>query len=134
MNRKDLDAYEKLSGQLQSIYEEISLLSKKNPNDAVNQFKLSFINDLLTGANTFLGTKYAPFKGFAKFDEETLPQNSDVTFMLSQYLQCFEKYRADNVIQLHGTWQWALKAEGSEKGDERGLVYVRTVTPRHLRS
>jgi hypothetical protein len=40
MNRSNVDIFEKLSGQLLSIYEEISLLSKKNPNDAVNEFKL----------------------------------------------------------------------------------------------
>ncbi|MEH2124811.1 hypothetical protein [Nostoc sp.] len=40
MKRKDVDEFEKLSGQLQGIYEEISVLSKKSPNNAVNKFKL----------------------------------------------------------------------------------------------
>lgn len=47
MNRKDVDEFEKLSVQLQSIYDELSILSKESPNDAVNKFKLNFINKLL---------------------------------------------------------------------------------------
>ena len=43
MNKNDIDIFEKLSGQLISVYEEISLLSKKNPNDAINKFKLKFL-------------------------------------------------------------------------------------------
>ena len=46
MNKNDIDIFEKLSGQLISVYEEISLLSKKNPNDAINKFKLKFLNKL----------------------------------------------------------------------------------------
>ena len=46
MKRVDVDNFEKLDGQLQSTYDEISLLSKKKPNDAVNKFKLKFVNTL----------------------------------------------------------------------------------------
>ena len=53
MKKQDVDNFEKLSGQLISIYDEISLLSKKNPNDAVNKFKLKFINDLVKKSNDF---------------------------------------------------------------------------------
>ena len=46
MKKQEIDTFEKLSGQLIGIYEEISLLSKKSPNDAVNKFKLKFINKI----------------------------------------------------------------------------------------
>lgn len=55
MNRANVDTFEKISGQLLSIYEEISLLSKKSPNDAVNKFKLKFVNKLLSQSNDYLG-------------------------------------------------------------------------------
>jgi len=58
MNKAEVDRFEKLSGQLISVYEELSLLSKKNPNDAVNKFKLKFINKLLDQSNEFLSNKY----------------------------------------------------------------------------
>jgi hypothetical protein len=89
MNRSSVDVFEKVSGQLISIYEEISLLSKNSPNDAVNKFKLNFVNKLLAQSNEYLADKYRPFDDFEAFDEDDIPQNSDVVFILSQYLQCF---------------------------------------------
>ncbi|MEH1856477.1 MAG: hypothetical protein V7L21_00360 [Nostoc sp.] len=134
MNRKDVDKFEKLSGQLQSIYEELSVLSKKSPNDAVNKFKLKFINQLLNDSNGFIEEKYRPFKGFSEFDTDDVPYNSDVVFILSQYLQCFEKMRADNVKeQLKNAWYWVVDAEGNEIGDESGKIYIKTTRPKRLR-
>lgn len=76
MNRANVDTFEKISGQLLSIYEEISLLSKKSPNDAVNKFKLKFVNKLLLQSNDYLGEMYKPFDDFDSFDEDDIPQNS----------------------------------------------------------
>lgn len=123
MDKTDIDVFEKLSGQLISVYEEISLLSKKNPNDAVNKFKLKFLNKLIDDSNKFLTNKYKPFDDFNTFDEDDMPQNSDVVFILSQYLQCYEKLRADNVIQIHGFWYW-------DTDDE---VKIKTVKPEKLK-
>ncbi|MGP8051208.1 MAG: hypothetical protein ACLPYB_11450 [Desulfobaccales bacterium] len=133
MTRADVDKFERLVGQLQSTYDEISLLSKKSPNDAVNKFKLKFINTLLEQSNEFIGQKYKPFDEFMLFNEDDIPQNSDVAFILSQYLQCFEKLRADNVVMRSGEWCWAIKAEKGEKADDKGYVYIRTVIPKRLR-
>ena len=133
MKRADVDKYEKLVGQLESTYEEMLLLSKKSPNNAINKFKLKFINNLLDQANKFLGQKYKPFNDFDLFNEEDVPQNSDVTFILSQYLQCFEKIRADNVIDQYGSWYWAIDPEKGEESDENGFVYIPTVKPKRLR-
>ena len=123
MNKKDVDVFEKLSGQLISVYEEISLLSKKNPNDAVNKFKLNFLNKLLKDSNLFLTDKYRPFDDFDIFEEDAMPQNSDVVFILSQYLQCFEKLRSDNVKRSGSTWYWNL-----DNGEA-----IQTVRPKKLK-
>lgn len=133
MNRSQVNTFEKLSGQLLSVYEEISLLSKKSPNDPVNKFKLKFVNKLLLQSNDFLANKYKPFDDFELFDEDDMPQNSDVVFILSQYLQCFEKQRADNVILKTGGWFWYVKADESEQGDDKGRVFIRTIKPKKLK-
>ena len=133
MNRNDVDTFEKLSVQLLGVYEEISLLSKKSPNDALNKFKLKFINKLLTQSNEFLSDKYKPFDDFELFQEDDMPQNSDIVFILSQYLQCFEKQRADNVVMLRGGWFWYVKANEGEKGDKGGKVKIRTAKPKKLK-
>lgn len=133
MKRSDVDLFEKYVGQLLGAYEEISLLSKKNPNDAVNKFKLKYINENIKRCNVFLSEKYCPLADFEGFDEDDVPQNSDVVFILSQYLQAFEKMRLDNVVPHRGAWYWRVKAERGEKGDENGNVLVRTAKPKSLK-
>jgi hypothetical protein len=133
MNKSDVDIFEKLSGQLISVYDEVSLLSKKNPNDAVNKFKLKFLNRLIDDSNKFLSTKYKPFDDFDIFNEDDMPQNSDIVFILSQYLQCFEKLRADNVVFEYGTWYWHVEGEASDNLDENGMMKIETIKPKRLK-
>jgi hypothetical protein len=133
MNKNSVDIFEKLSGQLLSIYDEISLLSRKNPNDAINKFKLKFINKLASQSNDYLTEKYKPFDDFDNFDEDDIPQNSDVVFILSQYLQCFEKQRADNVVVRNGFWYWRVEGDKNDSVDDDGMVFIRTVKPKKLK-
>ncbi|MBW7472581.1 hypothetical protein [Marinobacter sp. F4218] len=133
MNRSNVDIFEKVSGQLLSLYEEISLLSKKSPNDAVNKFKLNFVNKLLAQSNDYLADKYKPFDDFEAFDEDDIPQNSDVVFILSQYLQCFEKLRSDNVVIRNGAWFWRVEGGENDKVDDDGMILIRTVKPKKLK-
>ena len=133
MNRSSVDVFEKISGQLISIYEEISLLSKKSPNDAVNKFKLNFVNKLLAQSNEYLADKYRPFDDFEAFEEDDIPQNSDVVFILSQYLQCFEKLRSDNVVIRNGAWFWHVEGGENDNVNDDGMVLIRTVKPKKLK-
>ena len=133
MNSTDVDNFEKLAGQLLGLYEEMSLLSKKSPNDAVNKFKLKFINRQLSESNAFLSERYRPFGDFDLFLEDDIPQNSDVVFILSQYLQCLEKLRADNVVMRNGRWYWHVEGGEDDKVDEQGYTLIQSTKPKHLR-
>lgn len=133
MNKAEVDRFEKLSGQLISVYEEMSLLSKKNPNDAVNKFKLKFINKLIEESNQFLSEKYRPFDDFDCFEEDDIPHTSDVVFILSQYLQCFEKLRSDNVVLDNGRWYWRVKGDNNDYVDKAGMIKILTVKPKKLK-
>lgn len=133
MDTQDVDRFEKLAGQVNGLYEEMSLLSKKSPNDAVNKFKLKFINRQLADCNEFLSSRYRPFNDFEQFSEDDVPQNSDVVFILSQYMQCLEKLRADNVIVRNGAWYWRVQGKNGDNVDEGGFAHVRTTRPKHLR-
>jgi hypothetical protein len=97
MNNTEINNFEKTQTQLEGLLTEITILARKSPNDGVNKFKLKFINEIILSGNKILGTTYKPLDSFEKFDEDDLPSNSDVTFILSQYLNCFEKLRADNI-------------------------------------
>ncbi len=87
---------DRLIGQLDGIHQEISALSKKSPHDAVNDFKLAFINDVLNQSNGILGDKFRPFGAFVQFDSSVSPSTSDVSFMILQYLKAMKKFRSDN--------------------------------------
>lgn len=124
MKEKDIELFEKLSAQLDGLYEEISILSKKSPNDAVNKFKLKFINQVLTIVNSILAEKYRPFKDFESFSEDDLPTNADVTFILSQYQNCMEKLRADNIRWDNDSWYWVVNNR---------ITVIQTAPPKKIR-
>jgi len=104
-----IDELEKLIGQLDSLHSELTALAKKSPNDAVNTFKLRFVNTSLNNCNKFLGKKYKPFDDFDQFDTDDVPSNSDLTFIISQYMQAMEKFRSDNIYLDYGSWYYRIK-------------------------
>lgn len=115
MNRSQVDQFEKMVAQVTALHTEIGALAKKSPNDAVNQFKLKFINQVLQSANTLISHNYKPFTDFEQFDIDAVPTNSDVTFMLAQYMNCLEKMRSDNITQGRALkWFWLIDGEISD--------------------
>ena len=72
------------------------------------------INKVINESNKVLGDKYKPFEEFDKFEEDDLPSNSDVTMVLAQYIEEAERYRSDNVTQVHGRWYYVVDGESSE--------------------
>nr|WP_315207019.1 hypothetical protein [uncultured Flavobacterium sp.] len=97
MSSKNIDEFKKLLNQLEGLHEEISTLSKKSYTDALNNFKLKLVNQVLKRTNKLLGTNYKPFDDFEEFNEDDLPNNSDVTLVLSQYINCMESLREENI-------------------------------------
>lgn len=122
MTNDEVKRFEKIQGQFEGLYNEICLLAKKNPNDAVNKFKLSFINKLLIEAHKVLDENQRPFDDFKNFDDDQLPTNSDVTMILEQYLNSFEQFRSDNIKHIQKyfgekyitQWVWIIDGEESE--------------------
>ncbi len=124
MTKQEVDNFEKLQAQLEGLHNEISALSKKSQNDALNKFKLKFVNKIISDSNELLGNGYKPFSDFDTFDENDLPSNSDAAMMLTQYLSCFEKLRADNVKQDLGRWYWIIDGKQSD---------IKTVMPKKIK-
>ncbi len=111
MKREAVDLFEKLVVQLDSLHAELTMLAKKSPKDAVNEFKLKFINTVLSQCNSLFGKDNRPFADFETFAADSLPSNSDVTFILSQYIECAEKFRSDNIRIYSGVWWWRIDRE-----------------------
>lgn len=123
MDKEQIERFEKLKAQILGVYEEVSALSKKSPDKAVNKFKLKFINDILICANGFLGEKYKALDEFEKFEIESLPSNSDIIFIISQYLKCLKKYNEDNATLSMGSWYWR---------DSNGNATIKASNPSHF--
>lgn len=113
MKAKDVDFFEKVKAQLDQLYNEVSVLSKSKPDNPLNKFKLSFINEKLGEANIILTGDFKPFKDFEVLDVDELPSNSDVVMVLSQYLDCLEAWRSANIHKVDYSWYW--KIEGKEE-------------------
>ncbi len=127
MKKRDIDKFEGLQAQMKGLYDEIQALAKKSPNDALNKFKLGLIKILIADADAFLSDLGHPLKYFQGFEEEVLPTNSDALLVLSQYLSCMEKIRADNVTHTGYNpeeWCWLVDGEDSD---------IRTAPPKKLK-
>ena len=106
MTREDVDLFGKVETQIIGLYKEIGLLSKKNPNDAVNKFKLRFINQSVSDANRLLTGSYKPYSDFEVFVEEDIPTASDVVMILEQYITALRKLQSDNTksVEIESDW------------------------------
>lgn len=104
MKKEKIKELEKIIGQLEGLHNEIGALARKSPNDALNKFKLKFVNITLLAANAAMGSNYRPFKDFVSFEDDDLPSNSDVTMIISQYLEELERLRSDNIKHDHRGW------------------------------
>ena len=124
MKRNQIDEFEKLNGQLESFYRELAALSKKSPNDAVNTFKLRFVNTTLKNCNAFLCKKYKPFDDFNQFNIDDVPSNSDLTFIIAQYMQAMEKFRSDNIYEDFNKWYYKIKDSNDQ---------IRTTSPAKIK-
>jgi hypothetical protein len=123
MKKKQIDEFETLDGQLQAFYTEMNTLVKKNPNDALNSFKLKLVNSALQRANSILGKTRKPFADFDQFDEASMPTTSDVLVIVSQYLSALEQLRTENIYFSRVRWVWSVDDHNQE---------IRTAPPKKL--
>jgi len=70
---------------LESMYTEFKELAKKKPDAAVNKSKIAIANRLLTKVRVVLKEEES-IDFLDLLDEDDIPQASDVTLMLSQYV------------------------------------------------
>lgn len=103
---EQIQLFEKLVGQLDGLHSEMLLMAKKSQNDAINTFKLRFVNNILNQWNDLLGERFRPFPDFKEFSGDDLPSNSDVNLMLVQYIEAAESMRSKYIETSMGFWHW----------------------------
>lgn len=122
---KEVKDFLKVLVQAKEALKDFLELSKKKPDDAVNKFKLGFVNTVLEEANDTLGKGNKPFDSFKAFNEDDVPTNSDVVLILSQYVGCLKKFGRDNVAYNEHIFRdcWIIK--GSVSAVEADIVMLR---------
>ncbi len=112
--KEDVREFEKREQQLHSFLAEVSELSRKKPNDALNRFKLKFINATLDDLNKLLGN-HTPFDDFKQFDLDDLPSNSDVVVILGQYAAATYNFRREHTAEVgYEKWYWVVRGKPSD--------------------
>lgn len=76
---------------LDSMYSEFKELSKKKPDAAVSKSKINIANRLLTRVRTILNDEES-IDFLDLLDENDIPQVSDVTLILSQYVAAMKEF------------------------------------------
>lgn len=118
MTKQDVEKFEKNYTQLDGMHLEIGSLSDKSPNADLNKIKVDFLNKILNEANELLGENYIPFKDFTIFKPHVILSNSDVTMMLTQYINCMELLRINNIMRepsMPLNWYWLIDGKLSDK-------------------
>lgn len=108
MTEDEIENFRKMAAQLDALHQEATAASKKQPDKPVSKFKVDLANSVLETARNVLGDS-APALDFEKFDVDDLPTNSDLSFVVSQFVECAEKLKAQNIKRsFNGIWYWHL--------------------------
>jgi hypothetical protein len=93
--KAQISLYETTDPLLDALYEEMQQFAKKKPDGTLSDGKVKVINRLLKDVRIVLKDA-AEFKYLDLLDTDSLPQNSDVVLMLSQYKAAMDKFRSNN--------------------------------------
>lgn len=87
----EINQFLMLDELLKGLYGEMKDFAKKSPKDTLNEFKIKSLNRVLSPIKDLL--KEQPTALFLDILEEaSLPTNSDVVIILSQYLSAMKKF------------------------------------------
>lgn len=92
------------------LYEEMKDLTKKSSKETLNEFKIKSLNRVLKPLRELL--KDQPTAMFLDLlEDDSLPTNSDVVIVLSQYLSTMKKYEERYYRVTPGTYtkRWNAK-------------------------
>lgn len=108
------DLYEVTMPLLKAMHAEFKEISKKKPDAAVSKMKCSVVNRLLRSCRDVLAAEKS-LEFLDLIDEDDVPQNSDLTLMLSQYVAAMQQYHG-----MHTDYKsdWILEGEDDEDDED----------------
>lgn len=106
--KKKVQTYETIMPLMSSMFSEFKELSKKKPDAAVNKKKITIVNRILNKARVVLEDEES-IDFLDLLDEDDMPQNSDVTLILSQYVAAMEEFNKKYYSWNNLEWEWFTK-------------------------
>jgi hypothetical protein len=104
-NAKQIDDIRSVIASLDGLQSELGAAAKRKSTEPVTNFQLRLINLVLAKANALLGAN-KPIGDFEKFEPDDIPTVSDVSMVVAQYVESFEKIRCENIEKMFGNWVW----------------------------
>lgn len=106
--REKARTHETTTPLLKAMYVEFKEISKKKPDSAVSKGKIKIVNRLLEKVKTVLSDEQSII--FLDFlDEDDVPQASDVTLILSQYVAAMDAFHEKHYGWDGSTHDWFIE-------------------------
>ncbi|SER92426.1 hypothetical protein [Halopseudomonas bauzanensis] len=93
---------------LEAMYSEFKELSKKKPDSAVSKSKIKIVNRLLEKVRIVLSDEES-MEFLDLLDEDDVPQASDVTLILSQYVAAMSAFHGKHYGWDGSSHTWFIK-------------------------
>jgi hypothetical protein len=93
---------------LKAMYGEFKDLSKKKPDSAVSKGKIKIVNRLLEKVKVVLSNEESVVF-LDLLDEDDIPQASDVTLIISQYVAAMDAFREKHYGWDGSTFDWFVR-------------------------
>jgi hypothetical protein len=101
--KEKAQTHDTMTPLLEAMYSEFKELSKKKPDAAVSKNKIKIVNRLLETVRTILVDEDA-INFLDLLDEDDVPQASDTTLILSQYVAAMKAFH-----EKHYGWDGSTK-------------------------
>jgi len=106
--KEKAQTHENMTPLLEAMYSEFKELSKKKPDAAVSKSKIKIVNRLLEKVTIVLSDEESI--GYLDLlDEDDVPQVSDVTLILSQYVAAMKAFYQKHFGYNGSTHTWFVK-------------------------
>jgi hypothetical protein len=106
--QEKVSQYNAIMPLLEAMFRDFQDLSKKKPDSALNKSKVKIANRLLTDVLAILDGE--PNRGYLDlFDEDDLPQYSDVVLMLGQAVAAMERFKKRYHGRAQYSYGWAIE-------------------------
>lgn len=106
--KEKAQTHDNMTPLLEAMYTEFKELSKKKPNSAVSKSKIRIVNRLLERVRTVLSDEES-IGYLDMLDEDDVPQASDVTLILSQYVASMNAFTTKHYGYNNGERNWFIK-------------------------